>query len=383
MAFRKKGNRRNVSSLPGCRPSPTNGLPVAPSGISSLDNLIGGGIHVGSALVVEEDEFGSYSRIIMNMFASQGVVSNQALFVASSTEKPSEILDHLPGLASAVQTSGSATDSNAGSTAMGSIREEDEDGGEMLKIAWRYEKPASVGSQSSPQTLSSHTFDLSQKLELPADLKLGTFDGLACPDSNVYTSLLRSLDAFVEKHELKEGSGNVLRLCLHSIGSPLWGDTGSHSGVSSVQQVLQFMHALHVRLRRWSAVSLITFPSHLWTSSPLQHRLTQLADYLVHVDSFVGSSKEQNPLYRDFHGLFHVHKLPCWLSLAPIPLDSTDWAFKLRRKNFSITKLHLPPDLSETASRTQEDPVKPRQPALSCSSSLGAKKKPSAPSLDF
>ncbi|XP_065177745.1 elongator complex protein 4-like [Sycon ciliatum] len=375
MAFRRKGNRKASTTLPGCRPSPSNGLPVVASGVPSLDNLLGGGLHVGSCIAVEEDEFGSYARILMNLFAAEGVVSGHSLYVASASVQPASILDHLPGLANSstntsaatatVQTSGATSDTTAGSTAMGSIREEEDDdtSADSLKIAWRYEKQATVANSSGTQpNRFSHTFDLGHKLDIPSSTTCGTFDGLVQPCSSKYTKLLQALDQFVEEHSLQAGSPNVLRLCLHCIGSPLWTECDDNDPLSS-SGLLQFFHVLQARLRRWSAVALVTIPSHLWNGTPLAHRVRQLVDYAVHVESFAGSSKQQNPLYKDYHGLFHICKLPCWNSLAPIPLDSTDWAFKLRRKNFSIDKLHLPPDLSETASRTQEDPVKPNKAA--------------------
>ena len=41
---------------------------------------------------------------------------------------------------------------------------------------------------------------------------------------------------------------------------------------------------------------------------------------------------------------------------------------------FLFQKLHLPPELSETASRSQEDPVPSMKPALGCGTGAGKSK---------
>ena len=101
-------------------------------------------------------------------------------------------------------------------------------------------------------------------------------------------------------------------------------------------------------------------------------RLERLCDAAVRVESFAGSEKEQNPLYKEYHGkhwwtshiiivvllskcyafvahvfigLFHLVKLPRLNSLASYLPETLDLAFKLRRKKFSIEVSHvtLPP----------------------------------------
>ena len=65
-------------------------------------------------------------------------------------------------------------------------------------------------------------------------------------------------------------------------------------------------------------------------------RLERLSDAAVRLESFAGSEKEQNPVYREYHGLFHLRSLPRLNSLAPHLPETLDLAFKLKRKKFSI-----------------------------------------------
>lgn len=72
-------------------------------------------------------------------------------------------------------------------------------------------------------------------------------------------------------------------------------------------------------------------------------RLLYSVDNAVRIESFAGSSRETNPVYKNYHGLFHITKLSAICSLVPYVPPSLDLAFKLKRKKFLIEKLHLPP----------------------------------------
>ncbi|CAG8802435.1 14713_t:CDS:2, partial [Dentiscutata erythropus] len=66
------------------------------------------------------------------------------------------------------------------------------------------------------------------------------------------------------------------------------------------------------------------------------------------------SSATVNSAYSaEYHGLFHVHKLPSINSLIPPSIKlsilagngtENNLGFKLRRKKFSIETFHLPPE---------------------------------------
>ncbi|KAI9542699.1 Elongator subunit elp4 [Dissostichus eleginoides] len=83
----------------------------------------------------------------------------------------------------------------------------------------------------------------------------------------------------------------------------------------------------------------------------LMGSITRLCDNAIALESFKGSERETNPLYKDYHGLIHVRQVPHLNCLASKLPDHKDLAFKLKRKQFSIERLHLPPDLSDTVSR--------------------------------
>jgi len=38
----------------------------------------------------------------------------------------------------------------------------------------------------------------------------------------------------------------------------------------------------------------------------IMERVTNLSDMVVGLESFIGSERETNPLYKDYHGKFHL-----------------------------------------------------------------------------
>lgn len=61
-----------------------------------------------------------------------------------------------------------------------------------------------------------------------------------------------------------------------------------------------------------------------------------MSDITIRLESFAGSAKETNPLFKDYNGLLHIIKLPALNTLASHCPESRDLAFKLRRKRFVI-----------------------------------------------
>lgn len=100
---------------------------------------------------------------------------------------------------------------------------------------------------------------------------------------------------------------------------------------------------------------MLTLPSHLFQEMSVVKRCEHLCDMSVRLESFAGSEKETSTVYKDYHGLFHINKLPAINTLTSHVPESFDLAFKLRRKKFVIEKLHLPPELQETTQREQDD----------------------------
>lgn len=94
--------------------------------------------------------------------------------------------------------------------------------------------------------------------------------------------------------------------------------------------------------------------------------MRNLIDYSIELESFAGSDKETNPVFKEYNGLFFIRKISALNALAAHTPETYDLAFKLRRKRFVIEKLHLPPELQESEQREQDD--EPILTAMGCAS---------------
>ncbi|XP_022105745.1 elongator complex protein 4-like [Acanthaster planci] len=372
-SFQKK-TRGKVTQIPGTRPSLQNGQLLVSSGVPSLDFVVGGGIAVGTTFLIEEDAYGNYASLLLRYFLAEGVMTGQSLFLSSADEKPQKMLKNLP---CPVEDDPVKKVAETIRDNEGAVSSED-----RMKIAWRYEHLPK--HQSTPSTHRfGHFYDLSKSM--PSD-RLSSISCHCVPMNDESGSVSPYLRLFQHiEQQITEGgfsllhkqssNRNILRIAIHSLASPLWGE---EQVVSQGVELCQFLHALRALLRNSLAVCVITMPTHLFADVAVIRRVERLCDTAVRLESFAGSDKEKNPVYKEYHGLFHIKQLPRLNSLSGHMPDTTDLAFKLKRKKLTIEKLHLPPELSETVSRPQEDPVLSAiAPSLGCGSTGGRSK------LDF
>lgn len=54
--------------------------------------MIGGGIPIGSILLIEEDQFGRYAECLSKYFLAEGVVHKHALFVGALDDDPRDLV---------------------------------------------------------------------------------------------------------------------------------------------------------------------------------------------------------------------------------------------------------------------------------------------------
>ncbi|KAM7406242.1 hypothetical protein PAMP_000630 [Pampus punctatissimus] len=309
----------------------------------------------------EEDRYDSYARMILKYFLAEGVVCRHELFVAAVQDNPVDILQELPD---------PILDDIAIHKPVEQPRLscEPQDSFDAMKIAWRYQNLPKVQSALASSSRFGHYYDVSKTMEPEIrqaakchHFYLPEYPTQSSPAQSSmlesYSVLLKSLEEVIHREGFDVAapmskSRNILRIGLHSLGSALWGDDlCCHDNPRHGHALTTFFYGLRALLRSSLAVAVVTVPSHLIPNRALMGSLTRLCDNVIALESFKGSERETNPLYKDYHGLLHVRQVPHLNCLASQLPDHKDLAFKLKRKQFSIERLHLPPDLSETVSR--------------------------------
>lgn len=345
-SFQKK-SKPQIISIQGTKPSLQNAQLLVSTGIPSFDFILGGGLPVGSILLIEEDVFDIYSKLFIKFYLTEGILNGHFIHLASLNEDPLNIFNTLPGLYKETKANCQSNSSD-----------------EKLKIAWRYQDKQLIdGTHENFQP----SYDITKVLDISNySNSLSSWDGscLQFQDnvkfSNLlYSSLLNSIKNKINELDIlptpSKLKSNLLRIAIHSLSSPLWGSEYTKFQNTGWTDITRFFTFLKALVRSSFSVAMVTIPSHLFSDPALISQLLFISDYGIKLESFHGSEKETNPLFKEYHGLFHIKKLPLINTMVQHQIDSMDWAFHLKRKSLSIQKLHLPPELSETTSRSEED----------------------------
>ncbi|KAI9319262.1 Elongator complex protein 4 [Dichotomocladium elegans] len=390
MSFRKRNADQQPRLPPGSRLSAYNGQLLISTGVPSLDDIMGGGLPVGTVLLVKEDRATTYAQLLLKYFLAQGIASGHHCALASLDEDGNTLLRNLMWLATSDADMDTDDHEDAAKNA---ARSHDSD---RLKIAWRYahlkkfetsvraassaaeptNKTADSKSQSTqnePKPYCSH-FDLTKRIP-ESVLQESRFSVLNPTVADItaeseerddYLKLLDDIRELVVANNFSSALPaqpntlrNVLRIGIHSLASPSWQSKSQHD-------LYKFFHALRGLLRFSFGAAVVTIPAYLYDESPnFVRRIEHMVDAVIEVESFAGSKLHNDASYtQNYHGFFYVHKLPVLNSLLPPSTKlsvlsaggSNDLAFKLRRKRFAIETFHLPPEGGVGERRTEPPP---------------------------
>ncbi|GFS85907.1 elongator complex protein 4 [Nephila pilipes] len=341
-SFRKKG--AESINIRGTRVFTQNAQLLTSTGSSTLDFFIGGGLAVGTVCLIEEDCYNTYSNILVKYFLTEGVANNHKLFLSSGDKPSKSILKELPS----IKVPEVKIEDNPKDPA---LKEE-------LKIAWRYQNQQATFASGIKAYSHNHGYDLSKTLpeEMLQCCSITAWDpSEKCPeyfgiDQNFITFplsyLLQRITSEITSNGFRtssKGCDNIMRIAITSLGSPLW---FSNSEKNQELNIIRFLYLLKALLRTSYAVAVVTVPSYLVQDKVIISRIRQICDTVISLESFVGSDRKSNPLFKEYNGLIQIVKLPV-LNTFMYPTQMSDLAFKLKRKDFVIERLHLPPDFEE------------------------------------
>ncbi|XP_073899699.1 elongator complex protein 4 isoform X3 [Castor canadensis] len=353
-SFQRRGTKASgtdsggprLVSIAGTRPSVRNGQLLVSTGLPALDQLLGGGLAVGTVLLIEEDKYNIYSPLLFKYFLAEGIITGHTLLVASAKEDPADILRELPAPLFDYHCKKEFDEDTCNHKTPETNTE--------MKIAWRYQllPKMEIGPVSSSRF--GHYYDASKRI--PQELlEASKWHGFFLPEkvsstlkvepcslTHGYIKLLQFIQNIIYEEGF-DGSNpqkkqkNILRIGIQSLGSPLWGDDiCCTENCDNSHSLTKFLYVLRGLLRTSLSACIITMPTHLIQSKTVIARVTNLSDTVVALESFIGSERETNPLYKDYHGLIHILQIPRLNNLICDESDVKDLAFKLKRKLFTI-----------------------------------------------
>ncbi|KAG0654172.1 hypothetical protein C6P46_001853 [Rhodotorula mucilaginosa] len=331
--------RTAVQPIPGTRPSPYNAAPLLSTGLTSLDDLLGGGLPLSTSLLIESDSPTSYAELLLRYWIAQGLECGQEVIVVASglDGGPRAVVDALMEVDGGrpVADSSSSSSSTAGMSRQ-DVQEDEEEKRqeenlkEQMKIAFRYEGlrqhqttiESSTSNSSSTGTYCS-VFDLTQTRRLSeADrslLHLIDVDELCSSSAspNPYEDLYNRIESLVQERGARISSDpsvprRAIRIALSGFGGPSCGPAPSPA-------LFAFVHRLRHLLRQAHVSCIMTFPAYLYATqsgqgssaplSPLLTRLSHAADGVLRLSTFA-ASPTLSATFPRHAGLISFPKLP-------------------------------------------------------------------------
>jgi elongator complex protein 4 len=154
--------RTAVKPIMGTRPSPSNAAPLLSTGLTSIDDLLGGGLPLSTSLLIESDTPTSYAELLLKYWVAQGLECRQDVLVVASG------LDGGPGgiVESLMEVDGGRPAETSGLSQADAAEDEEEKRQEealkeQMKIAFRYEgmkqHQTTVDSRGAPLSLCRST----------------------------------------------------------------------------------------------------------------------------------------------------------------------------------------------------------------------------------
>ncbi|KAJ3493718.1 hypothetical protein NLJ89_g10954 [Agrocybe chaxingu] len=240
-SFKRKGTGKQALPVyPGTRISPaSNQCLTTSTGISSLDDILGGGVPLSCSLVfAAPDIHSSYGDLVQKYFLAQGLANGHRICLVG--QDPESFVKDVMWFPKPQSATPSAGDS-----------EEEEKGGESqkVKIAWRYENmkqfKTTVGNSSSyvafhvdyfvsnlPWVLGRdaesycQTFELASRVPEDVISEARKADRLHFVDVGSDALLPSAVLGEITRYMESDSSAPV-RICITSLGSPVWGDLTS------------------------------------------------------------------------------------------------------------------------------------------------------------
>ena len=248
-SFKRKGSSSKpaIQGYPGTRILPGSAQTLLTStGITSLDDVLGGGLPLTCSLVIAApDVHSSYGELVLRYFVSQGLVSgHRVCLIGGSEDELGRFVRDCMWLSKESQSSVNDDEGDG----------DGDDDLQKVKIAWRYEKmkpfKTTVGNWS-PYVVISLDYCFLKNAQLETGIRDGesycqTFDLSSTIPEEVIDDALRtdrlhlinvtgSRGVLEEMTEyLSSETSAPVRVCIPTMGAPIWGELTAQVGDPTV-----------------------------------------------------------------------------------------------------------------------------------------------------
>lgn len=329
-----------LPNIAGTKASLFNYQVLTSTGAPSLDQVIGGGLPLGTVLLLQdlphpkkaETVGGRYTTSLLKYFLAEGIYHRHGVFTASQTNP--DLITSVPAIVEEAK-----------------VVPKTQDDGEKMTIAWRYEKQPKLlnHDDKSSNNSAKHHFNNNKTIDQDR-LKLCSHESWQPndDDTNNYEQVFKRLNQTVQQGDygLSSSCDNILRVGIQDVASVLW---TSVEDVDAVQLLL-FLSSLKSLARQHLLVITLTlspdFFKHHELNGLIHGRVKELADYVIDICPFGKEERKSGP-FKDYHGLLRLEKATAFNALTlntNVDLHSK-YLFKSLRTKFSIEKMHLPPDM--------------------------------------
>ncbi|KAE8893638.1 hypothetical protein PF005_g22140 [Phytophthora fragariae] len=345
-SFRRKAP--GTSSLrSGTKPF-LNGQTLVSSGLSELDAALGGGLLLNTLNVVETSAEGASTAAsdalaidLLRYFAAEGVADGEQRVAIVAPDAGAFVREQLPLELSLAQR-------QVKQQLTGADKTEDD---APLTIAWQYGKYDQ--HRRAQKQRFCHSYDLSKTMhrEMVAANEPVAIDPLTWMTEtvgDVYERLYVSIQELVQQ-QTEDGGGQVLRVAVVGLGSPLLGA----SDAAHMAALFSFVRRLRALLgQSKAAVGLALLGSDALSAFPtaFTSELRHVSDSVLTLSSFAGTRDLLPEELLEFQGSLTLRKLPRVHALACHAPSNARFGVKRERRKLKIEKFHLPPEGSRTSS---------------------------------
>lgn len=389
----------------GCR-SWIHGLTLTSTGVSGLDSILGGGVALGSIVVIKDTTPSDAACTpvltpFTSSFIADGIGYGQrVLYVTSESRRAAE--GRLSGLPRNTTLERRQQDAKEEEQALKESAKEQEQ--LDLKIAWRYAHlgPALGSTGPKPRTASAaptaprsvtsatlsaaydyHNTIASQLLQANMPEIISIQDDIlpllpspsfSSSSSSSYTSSSSSNESerttLLYRHTLSRihtflhssPPGSVSRIFLDSFGSLGWS-----TNFEAQQRCSQlFLAQLRQTIAKQGATIVMMAVECATMNNALVRSMTHYADISLSVSGFSASAAASAKVLGDYDGLIRLERAAPRHSLVPssgIAEESAGssaasgncFLYKLTRRKIVVEKFALPPEVEEEAETTKED----------------------------